>query len=46
MGDSTLVVIGCTVSFIALCGVYVYVRESLIYTTAAVKETERADGRS
>ncbi len=41
MNDAALVIAGCAVSFIALCGVYVYVREAFVYTSAAEKEAER-----
>ena len=42
MNDGGLAVMGCTVSFVALCGVYVYVRESFVYTKALKKEAQQA----
>jgi uncharacterized oligopeptide transporter (OPT) family protein len=41
MNDGTLSIIGCCVSFAALSGVYVYVRESFVYTSTAEREAER-----
>jgi hypothetical protein len=40
MNDGVLVIFGCAVSFIALCGAYIYVRESFIYTSQAEKDAE------
>lgn len=40
MDDNVLVVVGCAVSFIALCGIYVYVRESFIYTNTVEREAK------
>ena len=41
MNDNMLVVAGCAVSFIALCGIYVYVRESFVYTNAVEREAKQ-----